>query len=81
MIWSRKKGETLSFIVEGMRCAHCEATIKIALHSVPGVQRVEIRRRKIVRVEVDPGQPIPRAELLAAINRTGYQASELADGD
>jgi copper chaperone CopZ len=80
MLGSRKKGETLTFQVDGIRCAHCEATIKIALRNVPGVQRVDIRYKKQVRVEVAQEKDMLRAELQTAIERSGYKVIEAFDG-
>lgn len=76
MFWNRKKGETIRFEVEGMRCTQCEATIKIALHKIPGVRRIGIHQKKQVTVDIAPDASVSRADLATAIERTGYRVKE-----
>jgi len=72
MRWSRKKGEVVVIEIEGIHCTHCEATIKIALMNVPGVQRVKIQQKKTVLIEIAPDQHVSNAALLVAIESVGY---------
>lgn len=78
MGWFRKSGPVLALTVEGIRCAHCEATIKIALGSLAGVRSVSIRQKKRVEVEIAPGETVPRSALAAAIEKHGYKVLEAA---
>ena len=41
MIMSRKKRSQIIFSVDGIRCNHCEGSIKLALRKVAGVKQVE----------------------------------------
>ncbi|MFZ5910266.1 MAG: heavy-metal-associated domain-containing protein [Chloroflexota bacterium] len=79
MNWFHKPGEVQALEVEGIRCSHCEATIKIAVRSLPGVRSVSIRRNKQVAVEIAPGQTVQRADLIAAIEKHGYKVLESSD--
>jgi copper chaperone CopZ len=45
-------GEQFHFEVDGVRCTQCEATIKIALRSLPVVQNVKIQKKKHVQIEL-----------------------------
>lgn len=58
--------------VTGMTCGHCEAAVRKALETVPGVLRVvEVDRTKnlaVVEGEVDV------AILIAAVKEEGYEA-------
>jgi cation transport ATPase len=75
MFWNRNNGETIILEVEGMRCTQCEATIKIALHHIPGVQQVTIRQKRRVQVELAPQKHISRADLVTAIEQSGYKVA------
>lgn len=79
MGWFRKSGSVLALTVTGIRCAHCEATIKIALGSLTGVRSVFIRHQKRVEVEIAPGKMVRRSALVAAIEKHGYQVLEASD--
>jgi|GEM_PF-741437 len=80
MGWFRKSGPVLALTVAGIRCAHCEATVKIALGSLPGVRSVSIRQKKRVEVEIAPGETIQRSDLIAAIEKHGYKVLEANNG-
>lgn len=43
-------GEQFHFEVDGIRCTQCEATIKITLRKLPGVQNVKIRKKNMFRL-------------------------------
>ncbi len=79
MGWFRKPGPVLALTVAGIRCAHCEATLKIALGSLAGVRSVSIRQKKRVEVEIAPGETVQRSILVAAIEKHGYQVLEASD--
>lgn len=57
MIWQRKKGEVISLEVEGIRCTQCEATIKNAVGSLPGVRAVSIRPKDRWKLKFQWGKP------------------------
>lgn len=66
----------LTFRVEGMTCASCETTIKLALDRTPGVRRATVSYdRKEAVVEYDPQVTTP-TKLRGAINKTGYTVKE-----
>lgn len=79
MFASHKKSNTITLVVEGMRCTQCEATIKIALQKVPGVKRVSIQKRRNVIVEVQADQTDLTPALKKAIEQTGYQVVEMGE--
>lgn len=68
MIWMR---------VSGMSCGHCEATVREALATVPGVDEVtsvdRVRERAVVA-----GSPDVEA-LIEAVRKRGFEASEISD--
>ncbi len=76
----RKPVPGFTLEVDGIRCASCEATIKIAVGSLPGVRSVSIRRKKQVEVEITEGQTVQRADLVAAIEKHGYKVMEPSQG-
>lgn len=58
--------------VEGMFCGHCEIAIQDALRKLPGVHKAKAsKRKKQATIEYDPAQ-VSLAEIVAAIERTGY---------
>jgi len=60
--------------VEGIWCMACEIPVCHALKRIDGVASVQISRAgKTASVDYDPAKTNP-AELVAAINSTGYQA-------
>jgi copper chaperone CopZ len=71
----RREGKQIALVVHDMRCAQCEASVKLALRKVAGVRRVQVnRRRKQVAVTVDPERPVTTEELVAAVTASGYRA-------
>jgi copper chaperone CopZ len=67
--------KTLTLPVAGMDCAMCALPIKARLHQLAGVGQVNVDvTHGQVSVSYDPRQVKP-AQLVAAINSTGYKAS------
>lgn len=61
MRWFNRNRETktVELTVSDMRCAHCEASAKLALGSVNGVVGVKVnRRQKRVMVTLDSKHPV-----------------------
>lgn len=73
MISARNKRSQTTFSVDGIRCNHCESSIKLALSKVPGVKRVKVRNRKKVVIEFDIDHKISCLDLAAAIENAGYR--------
>ncbi len=68
--------------VEGMMCGMCESHVADALRKVPGVEKASASRSKR-EARVVCGPEVTDEALLAAVNATGYEASnvrEEADG-
>lgn len=72
MIWSREKGPQITLEVEGMRCANCEGSVRIALRKNQGVRKIKIVKRKQIIVELKPSASVTRGDLVAAIENAGY---------
>ena len=72
MISTRNKRSQITFLVDGIRCNHCESSIKLALSKVPGVKRVKVRKRRQVVIELDIDHKTSRLDLEAAIENAGY---------
>jgi copper chaperone CopZ len=71
-------GKLIELTVNDMRCAHCEAAVKIALKKVPGVKHVKVnRRQKRAVITLDSDEVIPTGVLITAVTTAGYRA-ELA---
>lgn len=67
------KAARATFTVEGMTCASCETTLRLALERVAGVQRAEVSYKNgEALVEYDPKLTAPD-KLRAAIDETGYK--------
>ena len=67
--------------VDGMTCAGCASTVKVSLVGIPGViaAAVDVAQGRAV-VTVDPKYPPAIEVLIAAVNKTGFQASAFGDG-
>jgi copper chaperone CopZ len=77
MSWFNRKQESkiVELTVHDMRCAHCEASVKLALGNVNGVRRVKVnRRQKRAIVTLDPEHPAMAEELIAVLAASGYRA-------
>ena len=63
-----------TFIVEGMNCENCEARVTRAINDMDGLAaKVNLKKKEVVvsmEREVDDG------EIIAAIEKAGYQVSE-----
>lgn len=60
--------------IEGMSCAHCVASVKRALSSVPGVSETDVQIGS-AKLTVDPEQAAIGA-LIDAVQDAGYEARE-----
>lgn len=66
---------TLEFIVPGVSCDHCVATIRRAVMEVPGVHEVTgDPATKHIAVQCDP--PATRAAIVAAMTEWEYPPAE-----
>jgi copper chaperone CopZ len=67
--------EIVEIAVYGMRCGHCELTVKHALEELQGVKKVKVRRsRKSALITLEPNRQVSVRDLIAAVNATGYRA-------
>lgn len=65
--------------VEGMTCFTCELTVKSSLKGLAGVRSADAKVKDAAAyVEYDPSQ-VSVAQLIEAINKTGYKASRPSD--
>ncbi len=62
--------------VEGMMCGMCESHVAEALRKVPGVEKASASRAK-KEARVVCADSVTDAALLAAVNATGYEASNV----
>ena len=76
MISARNKRSQTTFSVDGIRCNHCESSIKLALAKVPGVKRVKVHKRKQVVIELDANHLPSNLDLVTAIENAGYRLLE-----
>jgi copper chaperone CopZ len=76
MMTSQHKQSQTTFCVAGIRCNHCESSIKLALQKVPGVKRVKVRKRKQVVIELDKNHKTSNLDLVTAIENAGYRLLE-----
>lgn len=63
------------YLVTGMTCGHCVASVKEEVGAVDGVQAVEVALVKggASRVTVQSEGPIDEAKIRAAVEEAGYQ--------
>ena len=64
--------ETMTYVVPGMTCGHCRASVTEELEAVDGVERVEVDL-KTKRVVV-MGEGLHDGVLREAIEEAGYEA-------
>ena len=64
--------------VEGMMCGMCESHVAQALRNVPGVEKASASRSKR-EARVVCGPEVTDEALLAAVNATGYEASDVRE--
>ncbi len=63
---------SLSYLVAGMTCEHCETAVTAEVSAVPGVSAVDVDLAgKLVRVH---GSGLDAAAVVAAIDEAGYDA-------
>ena len=76
---SQRPAETrlapIALPVLGMTCASCVGRVERALAAVPGVGQASVNLAA-ERAEVTLSAPVPRADLIAAITRVGYEVPE-----
>ncbi len=71
-----KEGVQVSLPVEGMSCFTCEVAVQSAIKKLPGIHQVRASARdKVAIVSYDP-QKTTLDQIVAAINRTGYEAEK-----
>ena len=76
-----KNEESISFPVTGMTCAACQARVRRALTSEPGVIDASVNLvTKSAAVRYDPSAVSP-PRLIEAVRATGYEAELPASGD
>lgn len=63
------------YLVTGMTCGHCVASVKEEVGAVDGVQAVEVALVKggASRVTVQSAGPIDETKIRAAVEEAGYQ--------
>lgn len=67
------------FRIDGMTCEGCATTVAQAIRQVPGVVAVDVSyENKRAVVGTQPGNPVPRDAILAALKKAGYTASEVS---
>lgn len=67
-----------TFVVEGMTCAGCETTLRLALERAAGVRRAEVSYKSgEAVVDYDPTLTAPD-RLRAAIDETGYKVKAVS---
>ena len=66
------EAQELTYLVKGMSCGHCEASVKQEVGEVAGVSDVAVDlATKLVRVS---GQGLDDGAIRAAIDEAGYDA-------
>ncbi len=69
---------TLQLPIEGMTCASCVTRVEKALAKVPGVQSVSVNLATEQATVVRQKNSGPTGDLLAAVEKAGYTAREIA---
>jgi copper chaperone len=65
--------EQLTYLVNGMSCGHCEASVKEEVGALAGVSGVDVDlATKLVRVS---GEQLNDEAIRAAIDEAGYEAA------
>ena len=61
--------------IDGMTCASCSITVRLAIKKLPGVRDVKVSAEaKTAVVDYDPTKVTPE-QMIEAVDRAGYQAS------
>jgi copper chaperone len=66
---------TSTYLVNGMTCGHCVASVTDELRSLPGVRdvTVDLVADGDSRVVVDSAQPLAETDVRAAVDEAGYR--------
>jgi len=67
---------TSKFLVQGMSCGGCEASVREAVSQLPDVTDVLVSAQS-GRLAVTAQQPVDDAAVLAAVDAAGYRASSV----
>jgi Cu+-exporting ATPase len=62
--------------IDGMTCEHCSGRVEQALSEIEGVANVNVDLDG-GSASVEAGPEVAAADLVAAVERTGYDASEV----
>ncbi|MDR0936899.1 MAG: cation transporter [Oscillospiraceae bacterium] len=58
--------------IDGMSCGHCEIAIQDAIRKLPGIKKVQAKRRKAAaKVRYDAAQ-VTVEQLVSAVSEIGY---------
>ncbi|MFF8960632.1 heavy-metal-associated domain-containing protein [Streptomyces sp. NPDC014894] len=68
----QEPGVTATYLVEGMVCAHCAATVTKAITTLDGVRGVEVDVQS-ERVSVSSDRALDDAELARTLDDIGYE--------
>lgn len=63
--------QTSTYIVTGMTCSHCVASVTAEVQGLPGVENVEVLETGAVTVT--SAGPIDESSVRAAVAEAGYQ--------
>jgi len=73
-----KTSSAVQLAVQGMNCAACVRHVERALTEVPGVELASVNLATArAYVELANGQAVPTEALIAAIDKRGFQATEI----
>lgn len=61
--------------VEGMSCGHCELAVQDAIRKLPGIKKAKASKRKKQAVVDYDEAAVSLAQILDAVNASGYDAS------
>ena len=74
MVWNKKKDKNIiSLNVDGIRCTHCESTIKVALYKHTDIKRVTIKQMKSVQIELKDDSQLEFSDIENIIESVGYR--------
>ncbi|MDN3497410.1 cation transporter [Planococcus sp. APC 4015] len=64
------------FLVTGMSCAHCEASVRGEVSKLAGVQSLEVSAKTGLLV-IESAAPLSDDDVLAAVDEAGYEAARV----
>ncbi|GAA1815985.1 heavy-metal-associated domain-containing protein [Nesterenkonia flava] len=67
---------TSEFLVQGMSCGGCEASVRKAVSQLPAVSDVQVSAQS-GRLALSAEEPIDDTAVLAAIDTAGYRAATI----